>query len=54
MTDNSLNDLPDSLEKDPHFLYALADVRLRMRWVGELHDMFSAAVGTNHKRNLQK
>ena len=54
MTDNTLNDLPDSLKKDPHFLYALADVRLRMRWVGEMHDIFVAATGTNHKRNLQK
>ena len=54
MTDNTLNDLPDSLKKDPHFLYALADVRLRMRWVGEMHDMFVAATGTIGKRNPKK
>lgn len=54
MSDNSLKYLPDSLKKDPHFLYALADVKLRMRWVGEMHDMFTMAICTTSKRNPKK
>lgn len=53
MADNSLNDLPDSLKKDPRFLYELADIKLRMRWAAKW-DMFSTAIGTTDKRNLQK
>lgn len=55
MADNSLNDLPDSLKKDPHFLYALADLKLRMRWEAK-HDMFKrvqelANKGNEHAKN---
>lgn len=48
MADNSLKDLPDSLKKDPYFLYALSDVRLRMRWEAK-RDMFSTAIGAIDK-----
>ena len=55
MANNSLNDLPDSLKKDPHFLYALADIKLRMRWEAK-QDMFKlvqelANKGNKHAKN---
>ena len=55
MADTSLNDLPDCLKKDPHFLYALADIKLRMRWDAKW-DMFKlvqelAKKGNKHAKN---
>ena len=55
MADTSLNNLPDCLKKDPHFLYALADIKLRMRWDAKW-DMFKlvqelAKKGNKHAKN---
>ena len=50
MADNSLNDLPDSLRKDPRFLYALADIKLRLRCAAR-RDMFKLAQALAKKGN---
>ena len=55
MAHNSFNDLPDSLRKDPRFLYALADIKLRMRCAVK-REMFKLAQevakkGNKHAKN---
>ena len=50
MADNSFNNLPDCLKKDPHFLYALADIKLRMRWEAKWN-MFKLAQELANKGN---
>ena len=50
MADKSLNNLPDCLKKDPHFLYALADIKMRMRCEAKC-DMFRRAQELAKKGN---